>query len=183
MRRFYHLVIIGVVFVLSAKAQENDYVLKPPRHYDKQPAKNAVFIELGGNAGLYSLNFDRIYWYTKNIKASARIGFSAEPHGYFFEQVYVFEQNVILFKNPHHLELGGGVTTQRRYNEKPNSPDHYFWENIWFSVWRCGYRYQKQDDGLFLRTALTPVVMSHDALGYHLNYFQFWLGLSIGVSF
>ncbi len=173
---------ILVFFAINVTSQ-NDYVLPPARDYSTNPAKTAGFVEIGGSAGLYSLNMDRIYWYSEKVKTSIRIGFSPQPHDYAFEQVYVLEHNVILFKNPHHLELGLGATLQRRYNEKPNLPNQYFWENIWFSVWRCGYRYQKQDDGLFLRAAITPVIMSHDALGFHPNYFQFWGGVGIGMSF
>lgn len=167
-------------FIASA---QDDYALKPPRDYSINPAKNAGFIELGGNAGLYSLNFDRIYYYKEKLKISARVGFAPNFNGFYIEQIYILENNFILFKNPHHLELGLGVTLQRRYNEKPNEIDNYFWENILFSVWRCGYRYQKQDDGLFLRAGITPVVMSNDAEGFHSNYFQFWAGASVGLSF
>lgn len=167
---------------LFTKAQD-EYVASMPRDFSKNPAKTAGFIELGGNAGLYSLNIDRIYYYKEKLKLSARLGFAPHFNGIYIEQIYVLENNFILFKNPHHLELGLGATLQRRYNEKPDEVDTYFWENILFSVWRCGYRYQKQEDGFFLRAGLTPVVMSNDALGFHSDYFQFWAGLSIGLSF
>lgn len=175
-------IVLFVLGFLSAKAQD-DYATPTPRDYSKKPAKNAGFIELGGNAGLYSLNFDRIYYYKEKLKLSARVGFAPHFNGIYIEQEYVLENNFILFKNPHHLELGLGATLQRRYNEKPKQTDSYFWENIWFSVWRCGYRYQKQDDGFFFRAGLTPVVMSNDAEGFHSDYFQFWAGVSFGISF
>ena len=101
----------------------------------------------------------------------------------YIEQIYVVENNFILLKNPHHLELGLGMTLQRRYNERPNQIDNYFWENIVFGVARFGYRYQKQDDGIFVRAGVTPIIMSNDAEGFHSNYFQFWGGVSVGVSF
>ena len=172
-----------IIFCSLITRAQDDYALNVPRDFDKKPAKNAAFIELGGNAGLYSLNFDRIYFYKEKVKISARAGFAPSLNGFYIEQIYLIENNFILFKNPHHLELGVGLTMQRRYNERPNLPDNYFWENILFSVWRCGYRYQKQDDGMFLRGAITPVIMSNDAEGFHSNYFQFWLGASIGMSF
>lgn len=166
------------------KAQQEDYsIQKPPRNYETDPAKNAFFIELGGNAGFFSLNYERLYYYKEKFKMGARIGFAPNFNGIYIEQVYLIENNLILFKNPHHLELGIGVTVQRRYNERPNEIDNYFWENILFSVMRCGYRYQKQDDGFFLRAGLTPAIMSNDALGFHSNYFQFWAGISVGMSF
>lgn len=170
--------------VVAGMAQEPEYVLqRPPRDYDKDPAKNMAFIELGGNGGLFSLNYERQYYYRDKLKLGLRGGFAPSFNGIYIEQVYLLEHNVILFRNPHHLELGLGLTLQRRYNERPNSPDHYFWESILFSVWRCGYRYQKQDDGFFLRAGLTPVVTSHDALGFHPGYFQLWAGVSVGISF
>lgn len=162
---------------------QDDYAIKPPRDYSKKPARNAAFIELLGNAGLYSLNFDRIYYYKEKLKISARLGFAPQPHGWYFEQVYVAENNFILFSNPHHLEIGLGATMQRRYNQRPENEEEYFWENIWFGVLRTGYRYQKQDDGFFFKAGLTPIFMSRDALGFHPNYFQFWLGVGVGVSF
>ncbi len=167
---------------LFTKAQD-DYATPAPRDYTKKPAKTAAFIELGGNAGLFSLNIDRIYYYKEKLKLSGRAGFAPHFNGIYIEQIYVLEHNFILFKNPHHLELGLGATLQRRYNERPNEVDTYFWENILFSVWRCGYRFQRQDDGFFFRAGLTPAVMSNDAEGFHPDYFQFWAGVSVGASF
>jgi len=176
------VLILFLLFGFISKAQD-DYATPTPRDYGKLPAKNAGFIELGGNAGLYSLNFDRIYYYKEKLKLSGRVGFAPHFNGIYIEQQYVLENNFILFSNPHHLELGLGATLQRRYNERPGQIDNYFWENILFGVARCGYRYQKQDDGFFLRAGLTPIFMSNDAEGFHSNYFQFWAGISFGVSF
>jgi hypothetical protein len=171
-----------VLCCLLTKAQD-DYSGPTPRDYSKKPARTAAFIELGGNAGLFSLNIDRIYYYKERLKISARAGFAPHFNGIYIEQIYVLENNFILFKNPHHLELGFGATMQRRYNERPNEIDNYFWENILFGAARCGYRYQKQDDGFFVRAGLTPIFMSRDAEGFHPDYFQFWAGVSIGASF
>ena len=178
-------ILISALFlflVFISKAQD-DYANQTPRDYSKKPAKNAGFIELGGNAGLYSLNFDRIYYYRDKLKISARVGFAPHFNGIYIEQEYVLENNFILFTNPHHLELGLGTTLQRRYNERPNQIDNYFWENIFFGDARCGYRYQKQDDGFFFRAGLTPIFMSNDAEGFHSNYFQLWACVSFGMSF
>lgn len=168
----------------SLTAQESDYAIgKPPRDYNKDPAKNAMFIELAGNAGFFSLNYERLYLYREQVKLGARAGFAPSFNGIYIEQIYLIENNFIFFRNPHHLELGVGATLQRRYNERPGSTDVYFWENIFFGVCRAGYRYQKQDDGFFLRAGLTPVVTSHDALGSHPSYFMLWGGVSVGLSF
>ncbi len=177
------LISFFLIFLGCTGMAQDDYALPPPRDYTKNPAKTACFIELGGNAGLYSLNVDHIYFYKEKLKMSARIGFAPHFNNIYVEQIYIIENNFTLFSNPHHLELGLGATLQRRYNERPGYTDDYFWENILFSVWRCGYRFQKQDDGFFIRVGLTPAVMSNDAEGFHPGYFQFWAGLSLGVSF
>lgn len=176
---FIHLLFISF---LNLNAQD-DYALKPPRDYDKKPARNSGYIELGGNAGFYSLNFERIYYYKEKIKISGRFGFSPQMHGYYFEQVYVLENNFIFLKNPHHVEIGVGETLQRRYNEKCNTQDEYFWENLWWSLARIGYRYQKQDDGFFLKIGITPITLQKNACEFNPTYFQLWAGISIGMSF
>jgi hypothetical protein len=180
--RIFFLLFFLLLFPLAFIAQE-DYNIKPPHDYAVKPAKTAIFLELAGNAGLYSINVDRIYFYHPNLKISGRVGLAVNMNSIYYEPIIVLENNFIFLKNPHHLELGLGGTLQRRFNEKPNQPDIYNWENILFSVWRFGYRYQKQDDGLFFRAAVTPIIMSNDALGFHPNYFQFWFGISIGMSF
>ncbi len=179
-RRLIFLLCLATARLFS---QTDDYVLKPPRDYNKKPARNAAFIELAGNSTLYSLSFDRIYYYREKFKMSGRLGFAVLPNGRQIEQSYIAEHCFILFANPHHLEFSAGLTLQRRYNGKPDSPYDYFWENIWFGLWRCGYRYQKQDDGFFFKAGLTPVIMSRDAEGFHPGYFQLWGGIGIGASF
>ena len=182
--RHFLLLVILVLASLSIKAQTEEYTMPhTPRNFETNPSKNLLYIELGGNAGLYSLNYERVYFYKEKLKMGLRGGFALNLNGIYVEQAYLLEHNFILFKNPHHLELGLGISLQRRYNEKPNSTNTYFWENLLFSTWRCGYRYQKQDDGFFLRAGILPIVMSHDALGFHPDYFQLWGGVSVGMSF
>ena len=178
------ILIIHFIFIskLNLLAQD-DYALKPPRDYEKKPARNSGYIELGGNAGFYSLNFERIYFYKEKIKLSARFGFSPQIHGYYFEQVYVLENNFIFLKNPHHIEIGIGETLQRRYNEKCDIKDEYFWENLWWSIARIGYRYQKQDDGFFCKIGITPIALQKNECEFNPRYLHLWEGVSIGMSF
>ncbi len=162
---------------------QDDYALKTPRDFIKNPTKNAAFVEIGGNGGLYSLNFERIYLYQEKFKMSGRIGFAINPHGVYVEQSYVLEQNFILLKNPHHIEFGLGLTIQNQYNENCKIAGDYLWEKITYSTLRCGYRYQKQDDGFFLKAALTPASGQISNCGFDINYFQLWAGVGVGLSF
>ncbi len=179
----YGLFVYILFCCITLYSQNDDYVLKPPRDYEKNPAKNAAFIELGGNAGLYSLNFDRIYVYKPTIKLSGRAGYAPAFIGKLIEHRCVLENNFILLNSPHHLEFGVGVTLHRSYNQLVNDSTKSAWENSWFSVLRCGYRYQKHDGGWFFRAALTPVFAQKNAEGFNPNYFQFWAGFSVGTSF
>ena len=174
---------VSLILCGSLLIAQEDYVAKPPRDYATKPAKNAAFVELAGNGGLYSLNVDRIYYYKEKFKLSARLGFAINPHGIYLEQAYILEQNFILFKNSHHLELGIGATIQNQFNESCKTTGEYLWEKIIYSTLRCGYRYQKQDDGFFLKAGLTPVLMQQSNCGFNASYFQLWAGVGVGMSF
>ena len=180
--RHIFLFIVNIILFFTVKAQ-GDYVVLPPRDYNKKPAKNTAFVELFGNGGLYSLNYDRIYLYHEKFKISARVGFAINLQGVYIEQDYILEQNVIFFKSRHHLELGLGITLQNQFNENCKVSGEYLWEKIIYSSLRCGYRYQKQSDGFFLKAGFTPVLMQQSNCGFDAKYFQLWAGIGVGISF
>lgn len=168
-----------------AQVKTEDYVLENPRDYSKYPARSANYIELLGNGGLYSLNYDYIYYYREKFKMSGRVGASLFPNGYYIEQSYVIESNFIFLKNPHHIEIGPGLTLQRKFNPTCADPSIYRWESIWFGMFRFGYRYQPQDDGFFLRAGITPVFYRKSDCGVEFPVTQtwFWAGVAVGVTF
>lgn len=166
--------------------KDDDYVLKHAHDYDKYPARNANYFELLGNAGLYSLNFDHIFFYSENFKISGRAGIGVFPVGYHFEQYYTIENNYIFFPGDHHLEIGPGLTMQRKYNPLCSDPtgQTYGWENIWFGMFRIGYRFQKREDGFFCKVGLTPILYRHYTCATDIppaNWF--WGGFAFGLSF
>lgn len=171
---------------IRAQVRDDDYVLKSPHDYSKNPARNAAFIELLGNAGIYSLNFDHIFLYKKNFKISGRGGVNIWPVGYYLEQTYLIENNYIFFSNPHHLEIGPGITLQRKFNPvcSDTTGQTYAWENVWFGVLRLGYRFQRDDEGFFFRAGLTPFLYQHYACATNIpSTHWFSVGVAVGVSF
>jgi hypothetical protein len=174
-------------FSLKAQVDDPDYVLQNPRDYNKDPARSSNFIELFGNGGLYSLNIDYIYYYKEKVKSSVRGGVMVYPNGYYIEQGYVLENNFIFLPNPHHLEIGPGLTLQRKFNQSCTDSLKFQWESVWFGMLRVGYRYQKQDDGLFFRFGLTPIFYRKTDCGTDSPILDggnwFWAGASIGLSF
>lgn len=185
MKKLFITLIIFLTGLTQAQVKNDDYVLDKPHDYDKYPARSANFIELAGNAGLYSLNFDYIYFYKEKFKMSGRIGASIFPNGYHLEQAYVIEQNFIFFENPHHLEFGPGLTLQRKFNPTCANDSIYKWESIWFGMFRLGYRYQPQTDGFFFRAGITPIFYRKSDCGveFPVTKTWFWAGVAIGVTF
>ena len=180
------LIILFVLLATISVAQikETEYVLENPRDYNKDPARTATFLELGGNGSLYSINFDHIFLYREMLKVSGRVGFAVYPNGYHLEQAYVLENNYILFSNPHHLELGPGVTLQRKFQTSCRDSTQDIWESLWYGMLRVGYRYQRQEDGLFFRIGLLGIPYKKDDCGTQIPpKNKFWLGVSIGISY
>jgi hypothetical protein len=170
--------------LLKAQVKDDVYTLDQPRDYNKDPARTATFIELGGNGSLYSVNFDEILFYGEKFKVSGRLGAAVFPNGYHIEQAYVVENNYILFSNPHHLELGPSVTLQRKFQESCSDTTKVIWESLWYGMFRLGYRYQKQEDGFFFRVGILGIPYKKDDCGTQIPpQNKFWVGISIGISY
>jgi hypothetical protein len=185
--RFLFLLCVFSSLSFTAQVKDDMYTLDTPRDYSKFPAMNANYIEILGNAGLYSINFDRVLIYSKMTKVTGRIGAMIWPVGYNIEQAYVFENNYFFFDGDHHLEIGPGVTLQRKFNPVCSDTTEfpkYKWENVWFGMFRLGYRYQRQDEGFFFRFGLTPIFYrKYDCAADFPPDKWFWLGISVGVSY
>jgi len=179
--------IIFFFFIVTgsyAQIKETEYVLEKPHDYDKDPARTATYFEIGGNGSLYSINFDEIFLYREKFKVAGRLGFAIFPNGYHIEQAYVFENNYILFRNPHHLELGPGITLQRKYQAACRDSTNFIWESLWYGMLRVGYRYQKQEDGFFFRAGLLGIPYKKDDCGTEFPpKNKFWFGISVGISY
>lgn len=170
--------------VAHAQVKETEYVLDTPRDYKKYPARSATFIEIGGNGSLYSLNFDQLLVYREQFKISGRAGLAIYPNGFYIEQAYVLENNYIFFSSPHHLEIGPSVTLQRKFQTSCREPMHDIWENIWYGMFRLGYRYQKEEDGFFFRIGMLGIPYKKDDCGTHIPpQNKLWFGVSIGMSY
>lgn len=116
--------------------------------------KNTLFLEGGGNALLYSFNFDRLLKIKEKWRLSGRLGII-----YFYSFFSSFDRHFIGLpvefsylrghKN-NFLELGIGVTPI--YDHYPPTR-----ELISMAVIRIGYRYQKREGGIFYKFGFTPL--------------------------
>lgn len=170
-----------VLFAVPALAQNT----VPP-----VTAKNTVFVEFLGNGGVYSLNYDRIFFQRDRFKTSFRVGASLMPHksyvaeNYFFSMTLPVEINGMWGSNRHHFEAGLGYTpfywSRQNTANMPGVRENRRFSNMLIS--RIGYRYQRPEGGLFFRAALMPNYYA--APGARVTYFS-WIGggLSLGKSF
>jgi len=160
-------------------------------------AKNSVYVELGGNAGLYSLNYGRIFHQHKRLKISGSAGLSyfrqssgARSIGIsdYWTPVLPIEISAFWGKSRHHLEVGTGMTfySSRMLIYNPDYPPTNFQEDILLEAilfFRLGYRYQKPEGGFFFRVGYMPGFNLDLSSRYQARFFPLFGGISLGKSF
>lgn len=148
---------------------------------------NSVFIELGGNAVLYSINYEKIWSNRKNIDFTGRMGIEF-PFGNIYTVSAPITAGVLLGKGRHKLELAGGILAilnfdnegrekwkkEREQGIPPSTP--YPEAITYFYSANIGYRMISKTGKIFYRFSYSPVIYSNTKY-YH------WGGISIGYIF
>ena len=136
----------------------------------ERSANSSVYIELGGNALLYSINYDHRFgndWGARGGLMRAGISdvsFTIIPlMGHYF------------IGTIHHLELGAGLASISVSVDVPDAEFAGISESTVAGTFTIGYRYQRPEGGLLFRTGLTPLVGGFGTAT--------WAGLSVGYSF
>ncbi len=130
-------VVIALMLSLNSHAQDSTLVTSFSR--------NTVFTELMGNAFLYSINYDRLFFKTKNVKLSTRGGISYFGAGTGKLLQLPIEANLLL-GNKRYFETGLGLLYLMYQDPDPRS--NYPYAPLSF---RIGYRYQQPKGGFFFR--------------------------------
>jgi hypothetical protein len=155
--------------------------LPPP----KKP-RNALFAEVFTNGGLYSLNYDRIFFIKDRFGTTIRTGFFFLPKGQgTMEGSVIIEPNVLIGNGKFFFESGIGFTHFVVF-EKPLGEENATYKQSdreeYVSL-RAGFRIQsKEENGLFFRAGFTPIIyyMDKEGSGW---YGQILGGIGFGVSF
>ena len=152
-----------------------------------QAQSNNVFVELGGNGILYSINYDRMI--TRKISVRAGWGpfalYSTDGLGNSGKVIVHFVPVLanLLLGGDHKLEIGGGVTFVKvngTINFAGKSYDGS--ESGTVQTVLLGYRYQKADaPGFLFRVSITPIRIPTSASS-KATFFP-WGGVSLGYSF
>lgn len=154
---------------------------------NKSFKKNTVFLELGGNGFINSINYDRLFTLKDSlISVSFRLGFGlykSNESDSSIIKVLPLEVNFLLGKKQNYLELGFGYTPSFGYRTFRQNNVVYATKNFDFNIiGRVGYRYQKPEGGIFFRLGFTPIIYRD-----YINAGKFkiapWGGISAGISF
>lgn len=165
--------------------QQPTYAAPPmyaaPAPMETRLAPNALYVELLGNGGFYTLNYERRF--IEDL--SARIGFGfisvSATAGSASSRASVMSIPLManylgIGNDRHHLELGAGLILV--YASAATSSADSIASGSAFGVGgtaTVGYRYQPRDGGFLFRVGFTPQ--------FGAGGFQAWGGLSLGGAF
>ena len=141
------LVLVLVAFQVAMYAQSNA-VLNDMKEREQTIAENSLSFEMGGNALLYSLNYDRVLIQTDHYKGTIRIGAGVLPNvetnsGNSTWLFIPIEFNNLFGPKNHFFEVSLGTT----YSNSLQGANHWI-------TGRLGYRVQPFDGGFFFRTGM-----------------------------
>jgi hypothetical protein len=107
--------------------------------------RSSIYFEAGGSGGIYSLNYDAIFFIKQRFKASVRVGFSVYPEKFLWgypEAVFPVMIQA-LYGEKNHIELGAGLSItldKDRLNDDKTEISNVGYYSL-------GYRFQKPNGG------------------------------------
>lgn len=148
--------------------------------------KNSVYLEVGGNGVLYSINYDRLFQTPKMGKYAIRIGYGFSKNfnnNRLIINTFPFEiTGLYSLKNEKHFfEVGPGITGF--YRARYTTGDKL---TLLLFTARIGYRYQKSDGGTLFRIGFTPLYDFYSFNPQNAIEYNTWLlsaGISVGHTF
>ncbi len=142
-------------------------------------SRNSFFVEGGGKAVYFSLNYERRYLISESHKIGVQVGVAPAAGQVFFP----ISVNSITGATAHQLETGLGVTffskskvVTGRYNY------HGLGEVNTIGTAHLGYRYQPSLGGLLIRVGYTPLFAITTDASFDGPRFVHWFGISLGIS-
>ncbi len=162
-----------------------------------QQKRNSVYLEIGGNAVLYSVNYDHIFNISKKLKIAPRVGFMYLPISDIvrtdFGDIRIPIEVNLLWSNKenskHFLEGGLGISFIQIKTSKTSAQSGITTTGSEFgkvTTLRLGYRYQKPTGGFMWRAGLlVPIAQdtfSKSIMGDDI-FFTIFPGVSLGYTF
>lgn len=170
MSRFRSSAALALVFALSAasSAAAQDTAAGP------RVASNTFFVELGGNAVAYSLNYERFF----TPKIGIRIGgmyLQADDEGTRVGVgLFPVMATYLLGDGNSHFETGAGIGFATAGIDDSEFGEDWG-DSAIYGTATFGYRYQKPEGGVIFRAGFTPIFADGTLLP--------WAGVSVGYAF
>ncbi|HEX8244785.1 MAG TPA: hypothetical protein VF541_14860 [Longimicrobium sp.] len=173
MFRFRSAATLALAFTLgtaaTAAAQDTAPAADAPN-----VAQNTFFVELLGNAALYSLNYERFFTPQLGVRIGAMYIQADDDAG---DQVSVglfpVMATYLLGQGNSHFEVGAGLGFGTAGIESTDIGDD--WDSAVYGTATFGYRYQKPAGGVIFRAGFTPIIASGTVVP--------WVGASVGYAF
>ncbi|CAA6811338.1 MAG: Unknown protein [uncultured Aureispira sp.] len=147
--------------------------------------KHAVYAELGGSAGIWSVNYDLMALNINNFKIGARVGFGFMTEGYAGTTIDLHIPLTVNFlyaiKEKHHVELGLGtqIASYEIRSVKTATDTGFVRKTETLGNFTFGYRFQNPDGGFMFRVFYSPFFYQ-DGINFR---YEHWAGLSVGYAF
>jgi len=147
--------------------------------------KHAAYLELGGTAGIWSVNYDLTALNISNFKIGARVGFGFLTEGYAGTTIDLHIPLTVnfmyAFKKNHHVELGIGTQIASYEIRSVKSATDIGWMRKTEALgnYTLGYRFQNPDGGFVFRAFYSPLFYQD---GIYFRY-EHWAGVSVGYAF
>ena len=136
-------------------------------------AKNTFFVEVLGNAGLYSLNYERFFTPSLGVRIGAEYVQGEDEGDDFAAAIFPVMATYLLGRGSSHLEAGLGVGLATGTIETGVLGNDF--GSAAYGTATLGYRYQPPRGGLVFRVGFTPVLLTGD--------FHPYGGVSLGYAF
>lgn len=138
-------------------------------------ASNTFFVELGGNAVVYSLNYERFF----TPKVAIRVGgmyLQADDDNGTQVGVGLFPvmATYLLGQGNSHFETGAGIGIATAGVSDTDIGEDWG-DSAVYGTATLGYRYQKPEGGVIFRAGFTPLYADGNLIP--------WVGLSVGYAF
>jgi hypothetical protein len=138
-------------------------------------ANNTFFVELGGNAVAYSVNYERFFtpklavrvggmYLQADDDAGTRVGIGLFP----------IMGTYLLGEGNSHFETGAGLGIATAGVSSTDIGDDWGDSGVYATA-TLGYRYQKPEGGVIFRAGFTPIFADGNLVP--------WVGVSVGYAF
>ena len=146
-----------------------------------QPGNSSIFIEVGGAAGLWSINYDAsVFEFNRNAQLQTRIGlglFSEFKNDQYADVFCPITISVLLGNDEHFVEVGVGQTISNYSHRDWNNETGFGRTTEILTNLNLAYRFQSLQSRFLLRIAYTPFIILDSQIP-----FQHWFGLSLGLQ-